>query len=142
MKTLYPADSAEKAEVSIDDYGNIIIVNVAGEFRLNTLEGILEVMENRLQKGLAVFAINFSRISNIDSAGIGVLVQYQKRLRRKGIPLVITDMGPELLKIIEVAKLDNLIDTMTHERFCEIYPCKKKKPGTDTGGAASVPAPQ
>ena len=125
MKAPYPSDSVENTEVSIDDFDNVIIVNVAGEFRLNTLEGILEIMENRLAKGLTVFAINFSHVSNIDSAGLGVLVQYQKRLRKKGIPLVITDMSSEIQKVIEVAKLDYLIDTMSRDEFCRIYPCAK-----------------
>ena len=123
MKTAHMSDS--EASISLEDYDSIIVVNVSGQFNLNTLEGILEIMEKRLTEGLSVFAIDFSRVSSIDSSGLGVLVQYQKRLRKKGIPLVITDMSSEIQKIIEVAKLDYLIDTMSRGEFCRIYPCAK-----------------
>lgn len=109
----------------IDDFGNIIVVRVIGDFRINTLENILELMEKRLDKGVSVFALDFSRVVCIDSSGLGVLVQYQKRLRRMGIPLVITEMSPEIQKILGVAKLDSLIDTMSRDEFSDIYPCKR-----------------
>lgn len=109
----------------IDDFGNIIIVRITGDFRINMLENILDLMEKRLDKGVAVFALDFSRVGCIDSSGLGILVQYQKRLRRMGIPLVITEMSPEIQKILGVAKLDSLIDTMSLDEFDEIYPCKR-----------------
>ena len=117
--------SDDSSSAVIDDFGNIIVVRIIGDFRIKTLENILELMEQRLEKGVSVFALDFSRVACIDSSGLGVLVQYQKRLRRMGIPLVITEMSPEIQKILGVAKLDNLIDTMSLDEFDEIYPCKR-----------------
>ena len=118
-----PAACNDGSSAVIDDFGNIIVVRVSGDFRINTLENLLELMEKRLRQGVSVFALDFTRVVCIDSSGLGVLVQYQKRLRRMGITLVITDMSPEIQKILSVAKLDNLIDTMSREEFIEIYPC-------------------
>ena len=115
----------DSSSAVIDDFGNIIVVRITGDFRINMLENILDLMEKRLDKGVAVFALDFSRVGCIDSSGLGILVQYQKRLRRMGIPLVITEMSPEIQKILGVAKLDSLIDTMSLDEFDEIYPCKR-----------------
>lgn len=117
--------SDDGSSAVIDDFGNIIVVRITGDFRINMLENILDLMEKRLDKGVAVFALDFSRVGCIDSSGLGILVQYQKRLRRMGIPLVITEMSPEIQKILGVAKLDSLIDTMSLDEFDEIYPCKR-----------------
>ena len=117
--------SDDGSSAVIDDFGNIIVVRITGAFRINMLENILDLMENRLDKGVAVFALDFSRVSCIDSSGLGILVQYQKRLRRMGIPLVITEMSPEIQKILGVATLDRLIDTRSLDEFDEIYPCKR-----------------
>ena len=123
----------------IDDFGNIIVVRITGDFRINMLENILDLMEKRLDKGVAVFALDFSRVGCIDSSGLGILVQYQKRLRRMGIPLVITEMSPEIQKILGVAKLDSLIDTMTRSELSEIYPCISCVPDTETTASDHAP---
>lgn len=133
---MIPATCNDGSSTAIDDFGNIIVVRITGDFRINTLENTLELMEKRLEKGVSVFALDFTGVVCIDSSGLGVLVQYQKRLRRKGIPLVITEMSPEIQKILSVAKLDNLIDTMSRDEFNEIYPCKPGvQPAESTGTA-------
>lgn len=114
-------------------------MRVTGDFRIDSLKNILELMGNRLKRGVSVFALDFSHVSCIDSSGLGVLVQYQKRLRRMGIPLVITEMSPEIQKILGNAKLDSLIDTMTRSELSEIYPCISCVPDTETTASDHAP---
>jgi anti-anti-sigma factor len=107
----------ENCVITIDEMGSAVIINVAGEFCINSLDGILSAINAQIEKKITALAIDFSKTSNIDSSGIGILLQHQKRFERHGIRFACLNLTPELQKMFEAAKLDNLFSIIPRIEF-------------------------
>ena len=107
--------------VSVCDYGTVIAIHIHGEFSLNTVETIQAAIEGALKKKIRALAISFANTVNIDSSGIGILVQYQKRLKQLGIHFVCIELNTEFVKMFEAAKLDLIFSIMNRGEFESTY---------------------
>ena len=59
--------------------------------------------------GAKVLVLDFAEVTFVDSMGLGVLVGGMKRLRADGGELHLVVSGPDLLRILEITRMDRVI---------------------------------
>ena len=79
----------------------VIKLGESAEFFSQTLDRVLEDDPGHV-------LVDFSRIDNIDSTGIGELVGYLARFRDLGRNLVLINPSERIRKLLHVARLDTL----------------------------------
>lgn len=97
-------------EVKEDDDDDIITVAILGDIDLyaskkfkNTL---LEISQTR-EKNIA---IDFSQVSYMDSAGLGVLISLSKIQNIKGKKLIISKANADIINFIKLSNLSDIFD--------------------------------
>lgn len=64
--------------------------------------------------GVVKMEIDLSRVSNVDTAGIAVLVEVLKVLNRKQGSLRLTGLNGAVLKMIRLSRLETVFDMADH----------------------------
>ena len=92
------------ADSAID--GRAHVVEVAGEVDLYSAPDLHDTATRVIEDGATHVVVDLTRVSFIDSSGLGVLVGILKRLRRESgtLSLVITDY--DLERTLELSGLD------------------------------------
>jgi anti-sigma B factor antagonist len=87
----------------------LALVSVAGEIDLHTAPDLQAGIENAGAVGVDTVIVDLSKISFIDSTGLGVLVQGTKRREGRGQSLVLVTNDPRVLRVIEVTGLNRVL---------------------------------
>jgi anti-sigma B factor antagonist len=89
----------------------LALVSVSGEIDLYTAPNLRAGIENAGSVGVDTVIVDLSKISFIDSSGLGVLVQETKRREGLGQSLVLVTNDPRVLRVIEVTGLRRFLQT-------------------------------
>ena len=98
----------------IEVEGETAIVHFKGEINANTIPIIKNncCKKAKLDKNIL---IDFSEVTQIDSATLGFLVEIIKELGEKNRKMAILNVSDKQKKLIEVTKLDELLDSFDTE---------------------------
>ncbi len=92
---------------------NIIIVAVEGQVRISTQNEFKDYLDMLYHKyGSGVVLLDMQRVTYMNSAAIGIIVDTFKNFRDNDGRLVLSGLTPDIAKLFEVTKLN---------RFIEIY---------------------
>lgn len=92
---------------------NVIIVAVEGQVRISTQNEFKEYLDMLYDKyGTGTVLLDMQKVSYLNSAAIGIIVDTFKKFRDNNGRLVLSGLTPEITKLFEVTKLN---------RFIEIY---------------------
>ncbi len=61
-----------------------VIANLSGNLQGEIAAHVRETMLTYIEDGYCVFTVDFSKVNNIDSTGLGILVTLQKRSLQSG----------------------------------------------------------
>jgi anti-sigma B factor antagonist len=56
------------------------------------------------------FVVDFSRISYLSSSALGMLISLQKRILQAGGDLKLCGIGPDIMEVFTITKLDTVFD--------------------------------
>lgn len=101
-------------EFRIEEKDGFVIVSIEGQVRISTQNEFMEHL-NALydSKGNQTVLLNLEKVSYMNSAGIGVIVDTFRKFRDNGGQLVLCSLSPEISRLFEVTRLN---------RFIQIYP--------------------
>ncbi len=85
-----------------------VIFSPKGEITIQTLELLREKMTPFIEKDIKYILIDMGGVKYIDSAGLSLLIEEHKALEKRGKSLVITNLGGNVAKVIEITKLTKL----------------------------------
>ena len=88
---------------------NISTVYLNGEIDMDKTEGAKEVIFPLIDAGKKVH-LNLSNVQYMDSSGISVLIESHQKSLEKGTKLVIKDVSKSVLKVIMMAKLEQILN--------------------------------
>lgn len=89
--------------------GNLIFALV-GELDEHTAELVRRKIDERLStQNYTAVTLDLSRLSFMDSTGIGVIIGRYKQLKRRNIPLCVTKPSPTIDKIFSMSGLYTVI---------------------------------
>ena len=93
----------------VTEEGNISTVHLDGEIDMDVTEKAKEVIFPVIDSGKEVH-LNLSQVQYMDSSGISVLIESHQRALEKNTKLIIKDVSKSVLKVIMMAKLEQILN--------------------------------
>ena len=93
----------------VTEEGNISTVHLDGEIDMDVTEKAKEVIFPHIDAGKEVH-LNLSNVQYMDSSGISVLIESHQKALEKGTKLIIKDVSKSVLKVIMMAKLEQILN--------------------------------
>ena len=93
----------------VTEEGDIRTVFLDGEIDMDKTEVAKEVIFPLIDAGKKVH-LNLSNVQYMDSSGISVLIESHQKSLEKGTKLVIKDVSKSVLKVIMMAKLEQILN--------------------------------
>jgi anti-sigma B factor antagonist len=95
------------------------MVTVRGELDVSTAPEFRQRVAERVGLGAKRVAVDLTQADFIDSSGIQVLINEQKRLKGRGGRLIVVCNEPRMLDLFRLTGLD---------RLCEVVPSRAELP--------------
>ena len=93
----------------VTEEGNISTVHLDGEIDMDVTEKAKEVIFPDIEAGKEVH-LNLSNVQYMDSSGISVLIESHQKALEKNTKVVIEDVSKSVLKVIMMAKLEQILN--------------------------------
>ena len=93
----------------VTEEGNIATVHLDGEIDMDVTEKAKEVIFPVIDSGKEVH-LNLSQVQYMDSSGISVLIESHQRALEKNTKVIIKDVSKSVLKVIMMAKLEQILN--------------------------------
>ena len=77
--------------------------------------GLLTMIDNLLASSATRIVINLEQVNYVDSAGLGALIEMQRKTKAKGGRLMLCELGPKLRQALEIARLLPIFETCPTE---------------------------
>ena len=103
-------------KVNVRSEGDVSVVDLSGKITIGEGDVVLrETIETLLKEGRNKIVLNLSRISYMDSAGIGELVACYKRSRERGGQLKLLNPSGKVYDLLQLTKLEEIFETFRDE---------------------------
>jgi anti-sigma B factor antagonist len=103
-------------KVNVRTEGAVTLIDLNGKITIGEGDVILrEAIEKSLKGGATKILLNLSKISYMDSAGIGELVACYKRAREKGGELKLLNPSGKVEDLLQLTKLEEIFETFRDE---------------------------
>ena len=93
----------------VTEEGNISTVFLNGEIDMDVTEKAKEVIMPLIEAKKEVH-LNLKDVQYMDSSGISVLIESHQRALEKGTKVVIKEVSKSVLKVIMMAKLEQILN--------------------------------
>jgi anti-sigma B factor antagonist len=94
--------------VAIRCEGAATVVEIAGEIDLATFHTLNERLEQLIRDGRRRIVLDMSRVSFIDSTGLGGLIRVRKAILAEGGILELACLQTQAMKVFEITNLTEL----------------------------------
>ena len=97
--------------------GDIIVVGVSGEIALNQGGDLMlkDKIRSLIQHGHRKLVVDMAKVSYVDSAGLGELVQAHTAMKSAGGALKLTGLPKRVKDLLTITKLITVLDTYDNE---------------------------
>ena len=109
--------------ISKDFYDNYLLVTITGDLRAENIIDIRESFEQLQHEATQTLLFDVSNMKHIDSSGIGLLTFVFKRVKPKGVEMVIIGLNGqpktlfEMLRINKVFKCPETLPAYLQQNF-------------------------
>ena len=93
----------------VTEEGNISIVHLDGEIDMDVTEKAKEIIMPLIEAKKEVH-LNLKEVQYMDSSGISVLIESHQKALEKGTKLIVKDVSKSVLKVIMMAKLEQILN--------------------------------
>jgi|TARA_Y100001936_G_scaffold32861_1_gene30833 anti-anti-sigma factor len=93
----------------VTEEGNVSTIHLDGEIDMDVTEKAKEVIFPVIDSGKEVH-LNLSQVQYMDSSGISVLIESHQRALEKSTKVIIKDVSKSVLKVIMMAKLEQILN--------------------------------
>jgi anti-sigma B factor antagonist len=103
-------------EITQREMNGIYLLTLKGRLVLGQeSSGMLTTIDNLLASGATRIVINLGQVNYVDSAGLGTLIEMQRKTKAKGGSLKLCHLGPNLRQALEMARLLPIFETAPTE---------------------------
>ena len=103
-------------EITQREVNGIYLLALKGRLVLGQeSSGVLTMVDNLLTSGATRIVINLEQVNYVDSAGLGALIEMQRKTKAKGGSLKLCNLGPNLRQALEIARLLPIFETWPTE---------------------------
>ena len=93
----------------ISENANVSTVFLDGEIDMDVTEKAKEIILPLVEAGKEVH-INLKDVSYMDSSGISVLIESHQKALEKGTKVIVKEISKSVLKVIMMAKLEQILN--------------------------------
>ena len=93
----------------VTEEGNISTVHLDGEIDMDVTENATYLIFPHIEAGKEVH-LNLSNVQYMDSSGISVLIESHQKALEKNTKVIIKDVSKSVLKVIMMAKLEQILN--------------------------------
>ena len=93
----------------VSEEGNVATIHLDGEIDMDVTEKAKEVIFPHIDAGKEVH-LNLSAVQYMDSSGISVLIESHQKALEKNTKVIIKDVSKSVLKVIMMAKLEQILN--------------------------------
>lgn len=98
------------------DVGGIRVVQFEGQVRISTQNDFKDYLDALSEEyGKKTALLNMMKVSYMNSAGIGIIVDSFKKFREKGGRLTMCNLSQDISRLFEVTKLNRFIEIFESE---------------------------
>jgi len=105
-----------RLHISIREFGDVTILDLRGK---STVNGESELLSGHLKelvaKGVRKLLLNIADLSQVDSSGVGIIIETYVSLRRHGGDLKLLCPGGRVLQVLTVFHLLDIIPSFDDE---------------------------
>ncbi len=99
-------------EITQREMNGIYLLALNGRLALGQeSSGLLTMVDNLLASGATRIVINLEHVNYVDSAGLGALIEMQRKTKAKGGSLKLCHLRPNLTRALEMARLLPIFET-------------------------------
>ena len=100
---------------SIKDHGEISIVNLKGFLDAHTASILENTLSNQIEKNKYKIVVNFSNLTYISSAGLGVFMAFIEKVRENGGDIKLSSMSDKVFNIFDLLGFPLLYEIFNSE---------------------------
>ena len=93
----------------VDEIDNKRVVHLNGEIDMEVSDKARNIILPLIEAGHEV-QINLSKVDYMDSSGISVLIESHQKALEKNTKVIIKDVSKSVLKVIMMAKLEQILN--------------------------------
>jgi anti-sigma B factor antagonist len=103
-------------EITQREANGIYVLTLTGRLVLGPESiGLRTTIDSLLSSGAARIVVGLEHVNSVDSAGIGALIEIQRKTKAKGGRLILANLGPKLRQALEIARLLPIFETYATE---------------------------
>lgn len=96
---------------------NVVLVSLRESFDTMDISRFERIINENVQDGLKIIALDFAELSFMDSSAISCLVRTRNSLKKSNTEMIIVDIQQELLNIFKLAYLDRFFKIITRNEL-------------------------
>lgn len=96
--------------IEVKQQGNIQVMHCGGSLDADTVVAFKKIAYDLVSKGSTRFIIDCSKLTFVDSMGLGVLISLLRRVRQKDGDVKVASLTDEVKTIFEITRLHRLFD--------------------------------
>jgi len=96
-------------QVQIQETGTAFDIHVEGEIEMSTIKAFRDRLYDLIEHSGKNISVDLSRVSYIDSSGIGVLLTAARELKKRGRSLKIENPSERIQGVIKISAIMDLI---------------------------------
>ncbi len=94
---------------------DVVIFRIKGDIDAYSSPSLKDKIVKEIEGGTKKLVLNLTNVDYIDSAGLGVLVALLKRIKKEQGVLRIAGLKPNILKIFQLTRLNQIFDIFNTE---------------------------
>ncbi|HET7108907.1 MAG TPA: STAS domain-containing protein [Candidatus Acidoferrum sp.] len=103
-------------EITQRETNGIYVLTLSGRLVLGPESiGLRTTVDKLLASGAERIVVGLEHVNSVDSAGIGALIEIQRKTKAKGGRLMLANLGPKLKQALEMARLLPIFETFATE---------------------------
>jgi anti-sigma B factor antagonist len=103
-------------EITQREANSIYLLALKGRLALgDESSGFRSTVDQLLASGATKIVVNLEHVHYVDSAGLGALIEAQRKTKAKGGHLKLSNLGPNFRRALEIAKLLPIFETCPTE---------------------------
>jgi len=112
-------------EIQKREYQGWVVLDIDGSVRGRSSSVLKDECQRQIDSGCRSLCINFSRISFIDSTGLGGLIHSYQKIKTLGGQMVLLALSDDIYDLFEMTSINKLFTIIESEAELTIQPTKK-----------------
>jgi anti-sigma B factor antagonist len=101
--------------IDVRQIGSAVVLDVAGRLVMGEVDEMRDTICRLLEAGSRSFVLNLSRVSYMDSAGLGQTIAAYTSVTRRGGRVVLLNPSKQTNQLLQIAKLVTVFDVYADE---------------------------